>query len=147
MVFFLTRSKRLPFYPEHQTSPATHKTFYSVDVVDPSPMMKQLMHKADHSPQFSAEVTDQYSCNCASAECLHGAHRDNFTFYHCVGGMTSMSMWTHLCPAETESDMESKNIVSFYNTVLCQNTESCYLMISIEYGGLETSVHVGFPYV
>jgi hypothetical protein len=80
-VVFISRSIRLPFYPEHQTSPAVHLASYSVDVVDPSPMLKQLVHEADHSPQFSAEVTDQCSCNCASAECLHAVHRDDFTFY------------------------------------------------------------------
>jgi hypothetical protein len=101
MWFFLRRSKRIPFYPEHQISPATHKTFYSVDVVDPSPVLKELMHEADHSPLLSAEVADQCCCNCASAECLQGVDRDNFTFYHCVGGMTPVSTWTHLCPAET----------------------------------------------
>jgi len=57
-------------------------------------MMKQLMHKADHLPVFSAEITDQCSCNCASAVCLHGANREIFTFYHCVGRMTSESAWT-----------------------------------------------------
>jgi len=40
--------------------------------------------------------------------------------------------------------MVSWNSVSFYSTVPCQNTECCYLMVSIEHGSLETSVHVGF---
>jgi hypothetical protein len=30
------------------------------------------MHVADHTPPFSAEVTDSCSCKCASAVCLHG---------------------------------------------------------------------------
>jgi hypothetical protein len=51
-----------------------------VDVVDPSPALKQLMQEADHLSLFFAEVTDECICNCASAECLHGVHRDNFTF-------------------------------------------------------------------
>jgi hypothetical protein len=76
------------------TSPAAHLASYSMDVVDLSPVLKQLLHEADHSPHFSAEVTDQCSCNCASIVCLHGVHRDIFTFYHCVGGMTSKSAWT-----------------------------------------------------
>jgi hypothetical protein len=61
---------------------------------DPSLVMKQLMHEADHSPLFSAEATDQCSCNCAPPKCLHGVHRDIFTFYHCFGGMTPISMCT-----------------------------------------------------
>jgi len=43
--------------------------------------------------------------------------------------------------------MESWNIVSFYSTVLCHNTQYCYMMISIKHGSLETSVNVGFPSV
>ena len=43
--------------------------------------------------------------------------------------------------------MESQNIVSSYCTVLCQNTQFCYLMIGIEHGILKTSVHVGCPSV
>jgi hypothetical protein len=41
----------------------------------------------------------------------------------------------------------SDGTVSSYSTVLCQNTECCYLMISIKHGSLETSVHDGFPSV
>ena len=66
----------------------------SVNVVDPSPVLKQLMHEADHLSLFSAEVTDQCSCNCVSAECLHGVHTDSFTVYHCFVGMTPVSTWT-----------------------------------------------------
>jgi len=43
--------------------------------------------------------------------------------------------------------MESWNNVPFYSIVLCQNTECCYLTISIVHGSLETSVRVGFPSV
>jgi hypothetical protein len=43
--------------------------------------------------------------------------------------------------------VESWNSVLSYSTVLCQNTECCYLMIIIEHGSLETFVHVGFPSV
>jgi hypothetical protein len=43
--------------------------------------------------------------------------------------------------------VESWNSASWYSTVLCQNTEYWYLMIGIEHGSLETSVHVGFPSV
>ena len=43
--------------------------------------------------------------------------------------------------------MESWNSVSSCSAVLCQNTECCYLTISIKHGSLETSVHVGFPSV
>jgi len=100
-------------------------------------VLKQLLHEADRSPLFSAEVADQCSCNCAFAECLHGVHRDNFTFYHCVGGMTSMSMWMYFC-------VQSWNSVSLYSTVLCQNTHCCYLMICIKHGILAASVHVSF---
>ena len=66
----------------------------SVDVVDPSPALKQLMHEADHLSLFSAEVTDQCSCNCASAECLHGVNTDNFSLNDCFVGMPPISMWT-----------------------------------------------------
>ena len=72
--------------------PLTHLSC-SVDVVDPSPVLKQLMHEADDLSLFSAEVTDQCSCNCASAECLHGVHTDNFTLYHCFVGMTQIFAW------------------------------------------------------
>jgi hypothetical protein len=65
-----------------------------VDVGDPSPAFKQLMHEAGHLSLFSSEVTDECSCNCASTECLHGAHKDKFTFYHCFEGMTPVSTWT-----------------------------------------------------
>ena len=71
---FLSRSKILTFYPEYRTSPVAHLTSCSVDVVDPSPALKQLMHEADHSPLFSADVTDHCSCDCASLVCLHGVH-------------------------------------------------------------------------
>ena len=43
--------------------------------------------------------------------------------------------------------MESWNSVSLYSTVLCQNTECCYLIICIEHGSLETSVHLDSPSV
>ena len=69
-----------------------HLTSCSVDVVDPSPALKQLLHEADHSPLFSADVTDQCSCNCAPPKCLHGVHRDIFTFFPCFGGMTPICM-------------------------------------------------------
>jgi hypothetical protein len=35
--------------------------------------------------------------------------------------------------------------VSSYSTVLCQNTDCCYLMNNIEHGSFETSLHVVFP--
>ena len=76
------------FYSEHRISPVAHLASCSVDAVDPSPVMKQLLHEAYHSFLLSAEVTDQCSCNCASPDCLHGVHRDNFTLFHCLGGMT-----------------------------------------------------------
>ena len=107
-------------------------------------MLKQQIHEPDHLSLFPAEVTDQCSCNGASEECLHGVHRDSFTLYHCFGGMTQISAWTQFCPTENEGSVESWNNVASYSTVLCQNTE-CYLTISIRYGSLETSVHVGFP--
>ena len=72
----------------------SHLSSCSVGAVDPSPALKQLMNEADHLSLFSAEVTDQCSCNCASAECLHGVHMDNFTFNHCFVGLTPISMWT-----------------------------------------------------
>jgi len=101
-----------------------HLTFYSMDVVDPSPALKELMHEADHSPLSSSEVTDQCSCNCASCVCLHGVHRDIVTFYHRVEGMTACMQ---LCPTENEGSIELWNSVSFCSTVLCQNTQ-CYLL-------------------
>jgi hypothetical protein len=65
-----------------QTSdqPLAHLASCSVDVVDPSPALKQLMHEADHLYLFSAEVTDECSCNCASTECLHVVHRETLPF-------------------------------------------------------------------
>ena len=116
-------------------------------VVGPSPVFKQLMHEADHSALFSADVTDQCSCNCASPLCLQAEHRDIFTFYHCVGGMTSISMCKSFFPTENEGSMESWNIVLFYSTMLCYNTECYYLIISIKCGSLGNSMHVGFPSV
>ena len=47
-------------------------------------MLKQLLHEADHSPLFSAEVADQCSCNCAFAECLHGVHRGDYLLPLCL---------------------------------------------------------------
>ena len=90
---FLSRSSRLTFCPEYRTSPAAHLPSCSVDVVDPSPALKQLMHEADHLSLFSAEATDECSYNRTSPVCLHGVHRDIFTFYHCVGGMTPIFVW------------------------------------------------------
>jgi len=78
-----------------------------MDVLDPSPALKQLINEADHSALLSADVTDQYSCNCASRVCLHGVHRDIFTFYHCVGGMTSMSTCKLFCYADSEGSVDS----------------------------------------
>jgi len=138
---------RVSFFSEHQTSPAVHLIFYSVDVVDPSPVLKQLMHEADHSPLLSAEVTDQCSCNCASPLCLHGLHRDNLTFYHCFGGMTSISTCILFCPTDNEGGVQSWNSVSLYSSVFCKNTHCCYLMICIKHGILAASVHVSFPSV
>ena len=43
---FLSRSKRHSFYPECQNSPRTHLASCSVDVGDPFPALKQLMHLA-----------------------------------------------------------------------------------------------------
>jgi hypothetical protein len=91
VVCYLPEARDFPFIQKIQTSPGSHLTSCSVDVVDPSPALKQLMHEADHSFLFPAVVTNQCSCNCASPECVRGVHRDIFTFYHCVGGMTSIS--------------------------------------------------------
>ena len=55
--------------------------------------VKQLMHESDHSPLFSAYISDQHSCNGPSCVCLQGIHRDIFTFYHSFGGMTSISVY------------------------------------------------------
>jgi len=63
--------------------PALGPTFYSAEVVDYPQVFKQLLHESDHSPLFSAEVTDQCSWNCASPVCLHGVHTDIFTVYDC----------------------------------------------------------------
>ena len=52
-----------------------------MNAVDSPQAFKQLFHEVDHSAVFSAEVTDQYSCNCASPVCLLGEHRDNFKIY------------------------------------------------------------------
>jgi hypothetical protein len=69
-------------------------TSYSVAVVEPSSALKHLMHETDHLSVYYAEVTGECSCNRASPECLHGVHRDNFTLYHCFGGMIPLSTWT-----------------------------------------------------
>jgi hypothetical protein len=92
VVCFLAEARY--FLSRTSDQPLAHLASCSVDVVYPSPALKQLMHEADHLSLFSAEVTDECSCNCASTECLHGVHRDNFTFYHCFGGMTPISVWT-----------------------------------------------------
>jgi hypothetical protein len=73
--------------------PLAHLASSSADAVDPSPALKQLMHEADHSPLFSAEVTDECCCNRASPVCLHVVHRDIFTFHHCVRGLAPISAW------------------------------------------------------
>jgi hypothetical protein len=104
----LSRSKTVLLYPEHQTSPGAHQAC-PVDVVDPSPAMKQLIHEADHLSLFSAEVAHVCVCTCASPKCLHGVHRDSFTFY-CFSGM-AVSAWKLFCPAENKDDMELQNIV------------------------------------
>jgi hypothetical protein len=38
--------------------------------------------ESDHLSLFSAEVTDQCSCNFGSAECHYDGHRNNCTSYH-----------------------------------------------------------------
>jgi len=81
MWFFLTRSNRLTYFQNIRPAICTSGLQFS-GCCDPSPVLEQLMHEADHLSLFSAEVTDQCSCNCASAECLHGVHTDNFTFNH-----------------------------------------------------------------
>jgi len=58
-----------------------------------------------------------------------------------------MSMCKSFCSTENEGSMELLNSVPFYSTVLCHNTECCYLMIGIEHGSWKTSVHVAFPFV
>jgi hypothetical protein len=70
--------------------PLAHLACCSVDAVDPSPALKQLMHEANHLSVFCAEVTDGRSCNCACGKCLHAVHRDSFTFYCCFVGMTAI---------------------------------------------------------
>jgi hypothetical protein len=49
-VYFLSRTLEQPL---------AHLASCSVDAVDPSSAIKQLMHEADQSPLFSAEVTDE----------------------------------------------------------------------------------------
>jgi hypothetical protein len=94
-MWFVSQQKQETYFLSRTSDqPLAHLAFCSVDVVDPSPALKQLMCEADHLSVFSAAVTDQCSCNCASAECLRGVHRDSFTFYHCFVGMTPISMWT-----------------------------------------------------
>ena len=118
-----------------------------MDVVDPSPALKQLMHEADHLSLFSAEITDQCSCSCASPECLRGVATDNLTFCLCFGGMTAISMRWNSVPQKMRVVCSHETSVSSYSTALCQNTECCYMTISIEHGSLETPVHVGVPSV
>jgi len=70
MWFISWQKQETFFYPEHHTSCGAYPAFSSVDVVDPSPAVKQLIHEADHSPLSSAEVADQCSFNRASSVCL-----------------------------------------------------------------------------
>ena len=105
------------------------------------------MHEADHLSLISAEVTDQCSCNCDSAELHYGVHTDNFAFYHSCVGMAKISISTKFSATENEDNVELWKSVSSCSAVLCQNTEFCYLTISIKLGSLETSVNVGFPSV
>jgi hypothetical protein len=81
-------------YMQTSDQPLAHLACCSVDVVDPSPALKHLIYEADHLSLFSSEVTDECSCNCACGECLHGVHRDSFTFYCRFVGMTAISTWT-----------------------------------------------------
>jgi len=85
-------------------------------------VLKQLKHEVDHLSLFPAEVTDQCSCNGASEECLHGLHRDSFTFYHCFVGMTHIFV-DIILSHRNEGSVESWNSVPSYSTVLCQNTK------------------------
>jgi len=79
--------------------------------VDPSTALKQLLHEANHSALFSADVTDQCSCNCASPVCLHCIHRNNFVFNYCFGRRAPMSTRTSFCPGGNEGDIELLNLV------------------------------------
>jgi hypothetical protein len=80
LVFFFNGSKIFKFHSENQTIPVAHLPSYSVNVVVPSPLLKQLMHKGDHSPLFSAEVADECSCYFAPRVCLRGVHRTSLPF-------------------------------------------------------------------
>ena len=74
-MWFVSQQKQETYFLSRTSDhPLAHLASCSVDVVDPSPELKQLMHEADHLSVFSAEVTDQCSCNCASAECLRSVH-------------------------------------------------------------------------
>ena len=74
--------------------------------MDLSPALKQLMYEADHSPLFSAKVTDQCSCNCTCV-CLHCVNRETLPFtiileellqYLCVSNSVTQKLravWSH----------------------------------------------------
>ena len=92
VVCYLAQARDFQFRTSDQ--PFAHLASCWVDAVSPSLAIKHLVHESDHLALFSAEVTDQSSCNCASPVCLHSVHSDNFVFYYRFGGMTSISTWT-----------------------------------------------------
>jgi len=83
------------------------------------------MHESDQSALFSAEVTDQCSCNCASPVYLHVVHRGSFTFYHYLGGITSISM----CNSDLQKTrmVWSHGTVSHYAVLCCVKTQNITL--------------------
>jgi hypothetical protein len=143
MQFVSQQKQETYFLSRISDQPSAHLASCSVDVVGPSPPLKQLMHDVDHLSLFSAEVTDECSCNRVSPKCLQGQlyllplfWRNDSNIYMDI--ILSHRKWGRC-------GVRERCVIPQY--LLCQNIECCYLIISIKHGSLETPVHVGFPSV
>ena len=62
-----------------------HTASYSMGTVVSYPGINRPGREVNHSPPFSAEVKNEWSCDSTPALCLHGVDRDNLTFCRVVG--------------------------------------------------------------
>ena len=63
-----------------QTAPGAHPASYSIGT-GVLPGLKLIERDADHSPQSSAQVKNEWSCTPTPPICPHGMDRDKFNFY------------------------------------------------------------------
>jgi len=86
-----------------------------------------------HTSKCFSPVFSVCSCKRAVRVFLHGVHRNSCTFT--IVWRNDFIIYVYVIqPAKNEGNVESCNSVSSYSTVLCQNKECHYLMISIEHG-------------